>query len=187
MWCLAITIVIYPSVDTSDMKALIVVDYQNDYVTGPLGHKFAKMIENNICDRIEDTLDQKGDVFFLVDSYGTDYEDTLEGKRNPVRHCIRGLPGEELHGKVGDYLNKGHIIRKQTPGSEELYKRIARYDEIEICGLEMNRDILVNAIIAQTSNPKATITIRQNCVASKDSLLGEEAMDILTSLGIVFI
>ncbi len=38
------------------MKALVVVDYQNDYVKGPLGSKYAKLIEGNICARIEEFL-----------------------------------------------------------------------------------------------------------------------------------
>jgi len=169
------------------MKALIVVDYQNDYVTGPMGNKYAKMIEDNICKRIEETLENNGDVFFLMDSYSEDYNSTPEGRKHPVSHCIRGTYGAELHGKVGKYLNRGHILRKTTPGSEELFKRITRYYEVELCGLEMNKDILVNALIVQTANPKANIVIRQNCVAATDSLLGEEAMDILSALNVKLI
>ena len=182
MISLAITIVIYPSVDTSRMKALIVVDYQNDYVTGPMGHKYAKLIEDNICRRIDDTIDLKGDIFFLMDSRNAG--DEAHGREGC---CIRGSFGEEIHGRVGGYINKGYIIRKSTPGSEELFRRMGRYDEIELCGVEMDKDVLVNALIAQTANPKARIVVRQNCVASKDTTLGEEAMDILSSLGIKLI
>ena len=166
------------------MKALLVVDYQNDYVIGPLGSKYAGMIENNICARIEETLGNRNDLYFLVDAFGPDYLDTPEGKKNPVKHCIWGTSGAEVYGKAQAYITKGHVLKKQSPAAHDLVDRLKKYDEIEVCGLETHKDVLANAILARTMNPRARVVIRQNCIASRDSMLAEEATDIMNSLGI---
>ena len=38
------------------MRALVVVDYQNDFVDGALGFEKAKDLEGPICDKIEEYL-----------------------------------------------------------------------------------------------------------------------------------
>ncbi|MBE6521966.1 MAG: cysteine hydrolase [Thermoplasmata archaeon] len=165
------------------MKALVVVDYQNDHVTGPMGGKFIPMIEKNICKRIEDTIKMRGDVYFVLDSFGDSILHNADS-RSVSKYCIRGTTGVEVYGKVGDYLPNGFIIRKTSPGSEELMKKLRLYDEIELCGVETDVDILANAVIARTANPSALVIIRQNCVASRNSELAEEALDILIGLGV---
>ncbi len=167
------------------MKALVVVNYQNDYVVGPMWNKYAEFIEQNICRRIEDYLADRGEVFFVMDSFPQNYLDTPEGRRNPIKHCIRGTPGEDLYGKVKNYSSKGHMIRKEAPGSVELMKKLKSYDQVEICGLETNHGVLANAVLARTVNPNSTVIVRENCVAARDSLLAEEAMHVMESLGIV--
>ncbi|MBP5686143.1 MAG: cysteine hydrolase [Candidatus Methanomethylophilaceae archaeon] len=164
------------------MKALVVVDYQNDHVTGPMGGKFIPMIEKNICKRIEDTIKMRGDVYFVIDSFGDGMLPNVDSKS--TKYCVWGTKGAEIYGKVGDYLSSGYLIRKSSPGSEELMKKLRLYDEIELCGVETDVDILANAIIARTANPSALVIIRQNCVASRNSELAEEALDIMTGLGL---
>lgn len=166
------------------MKAIVVVDYQNDYVVGPMSTRFTQLIEGNICKRIEETLADRGDLYFVIDAFSEDYLYTEEGKRIPINHCIMGTPGAELYGRMNDYLKKGHLIRKQTHGCAEILGKLKIYDVIEVCGVETNTDVLANAIIARTANPNAKVIVRQNCVASRDSLLAEEAVDIMKSLGI---
>jgi len=166
------------------MKALVVIDYQNDYVVGPLSTRFTQMIEGNICQRIEETLSAGGDVYFVMDMFNENYLQTPEGKRNPIKHCIRGTAGQELFGKMNNYVSKAKILRKDTPGCEELFGRLRHYGEIELCGVETDKDIIANAIIARSSNPNARIIVRQNCVASRDSLMADEASDIMRGLGI---
>lgn len=169
------------------MRAIVVVDYQNDYVVGPMSTRFTQLIEGNICKRIEATLAERGDLYFVIDSFGSDYLSTPEGKRVPIKHCIMGTPGTELYGRMNDYSSKGHLIRKQTHGAEELLGKLRMYDEIEICGVETNTDVLANAIVARTANPNAKVVVRQNCVASRDSMLAEEAVDVMRSLGVEII
>jgi nicotinamidase-related amidase len=166
------------------MKALVVVNYQNDYVVGPMSTRFTQMIEGNICKRIEATLEERGSVFFVVDYFTENYLQTSEGKRVPVKHCIRGTAGVELFGKIALYLPRGFLIRKNSPGSKELLDRLKTFEEIEFCGVDTNVDILANAIIARVANPEAVVTIRQNCIATRNSQLAEETLDVMRGLGV---
>ena len=166
------------------MKALVVVDYQNDHVTGSLGCKYAPLIEGNICKRIEDVLMSRGDLFFVIDYFEENFLTAVNGKLKPVNYCVRGSKGAEIYGKVGDYTSKGYIIRKSSPGSDELMRKLGRYDEIELCGVETDVDVLANAVVARTANPGANVIIRQNCVASRNTDLSEFALDIMDGLGI---
>ena len=158
------------------MRAVVVIGYQNDYVSGPRAVGYAKMIEGNICNRIESTLRSGGDLFILMDSYNGDQNDGL---------CIKGTWGAELAGRLNDYESKGHIIQKQKYGSEELVNALLHYNEVEICGLDTNKDILVNAVLLHNAYPKMEITVKKNCIASRDSALAEETADVLTGIGVI--
>lgn len=65
-------------------KILIVVDMQNDFVTGPLGSEAAQVAAKNIAAHIN----EYDTVIFTRDTHGPDYLDTLEGKFLPVPHFI---------------------------------------------------------------------------------------------------
>ncbi len=170
--------------DIPAMKALVVVCYQTDHVTGKLGNRFSRMIEKNIVKRIEEALDYNDSIYFVMDSFDEAFFKTLEGKKYPAKICIRGMPGADLYGKVNDYISEGHMVMKRTYGSDSLMSSLKPYDDIEFCGVDTHKSVLANVILAKSINPKARITVRQNCVADKDSELGEAALNIMESMGI---
>ena len=69
------------------MNLLIVVDMQNDFISGALGTEEAKAIVSNVKEKIENF---SGEVIFTRDTHGEDYLLTREGKNLPISHCIRG-------------------------------------------------------------------------------------------------
>ena len=74
------------------MKLLIVVDYQNDFVNGSLGFKKAEELEQRIVQKIK----EYDNVIFTLDTHYDNYFDTLEGKKLPVKHCIKDNDGHKL-------------------------------------------------------------------------------------------
>ena len=66
-------------------RALIVVDMQNDFVSGVLGTAEARAVEANVVKTI---LDFDGSIYFTLDTHEEDYLTTQEGERLPVKHCI---------------------------------------------------------------------------------------------------
>ena len=77
-------------------KVLIVVDMQNDFITGSLGTKEAQEIVPNIKRKIDEYLKRGDEVFFTYDTHYGNYLDTLEGQMLPVKHCIYKTEGWEI-------------------------------------------------------------------------------------------
>lgn len=166
------------------MRALVVIDYQTDFVTGTLGSQDAVIIGDAISSLISSYLDSGDSVFFTRDTHGPGYLDSREGRLLPVPHCIMGTSGWSIHGKVGELSEdpRCRVIDKPTFGCAELMELLKGYDEIELCGVATNICVIANAVIARTANPEARVFLRRNCVASYDRELGEKALDVMESL-----
>ena len=94
------------------MKALVVVDMQNDFVDGVLGSKEAVAIIDHAVEVIENF---DGKVFYTLDTHGEDYLDTEEGRNLPVVHCVKGSKGWELNPQIQKALESRHAVdRKST-------------------------------------------------------------------------
>lgn len=79
------------------MKTLIVVDMQNDFVTGSLGTKEVVAIVPNVKKKIEKYSNNGDEIIFTRDThYDVDYLNTQEGKKLPVEHCIYASNGWEI-------------------------------------------------------------------------------------------
>ena len=74
-------------------KCLVVVDMQNDFVTGALANPDAEKIVGDINEYVKNF---DGDVFFTRDTHRPNYMETQEGKKLPVPHCIEGTDGWQI-------------------------------------------------------------------------------------------
>lgn len=166
------------------MRALVVVDYQNDFVDGSLGSPGAAAVEDAICARIREYLAAGDPVILTRDTHGPDYLDTLEGRMLPVEHCIRGTRGWEFHGRVAELARDPgcRVVEKRTFGCEALMDILRGFDQVELCGVATNICVTANAVIARTANPDGRVVVRRDCVASYDGDLGAKALEVLASL-----
>ena len=104
------------------IKVLIVVDAQNDFITGTLANKDAQNAIPNIVDKI---LSFDGDAIYLtMDTHYFDYLNTSEGKKLPIEHCIVNTIGwrieDSIYQAVLEKAKQGceiKYIRKNTFGS----------------------------------------------------------------------
>lgn len=166
------------------MRALVVVDYQNDFVDGSLGSEDARSIEDVICQRIESALTDGYKLIFTMDTHRDDYLDTMEGRLLPVRHCIRGTEGHAIYGRVAGYVPDGTVLEKDTFGCLALTDALAGCDEVELCGVATDVCVMANAVIARTACPDARIVVRRSCVASYDRDRHNAALELMPSLQI---
>ena len=134
-------------------QALIVVDYQNDFVDGALGFPKAKELEEPICQKIEQARKEGAEVIFTFDTHGGDYLSTQEGRKLPVPHCMK---------------NSGGCQRQ--------------FDKIELCGVVSNICVFSNAVLLKAALPEAQLVVDARCVASNDDKANEEALDMLQSV-----
>ena len=86
------------------MRALVVVDYQTDFVNGTLGSQDAALIGDAIGSLITSYLDSGDSVFFTRDTHGPDYLETREGRLLPVARGEAAARGalRQGHSRVGD-------------------------------------------------------------------------------------
>lgn len=172
-------------------EALVVVDYQVDFVDGTLGFSGAQALEDGICAEIEGTRSAGNDVIFTFDTHSEsadEYLNTPEGKALPIPHCLRGSKGHALYGKVADCVRPEDArIFKPTFGSEALAALLkARgYTKITFVGLVSNICVISNAILAKTACPNAQVRVLSALTASPDAELHKAALDVMRSVQII--
>lgn len=149
------------------MRILVVVDMQNDFVDGALGTEEAVGIVPAVAERIR-SFD--GRVLYTQDTHESDYLKTLEGKKLPVPHCIRGTEGWELCPQI-KALCKEVPIDKPAFGSVELGRMLKEYDSREkvesvtFVGLCTDICVISNAMIVKAFLPETEIIVDAACCA----------------------
>lgn len=169
-------------------RCLIVVDYQNDFVSGSLGFTEAVALEKKIAAKIDEYHNNRDDVIFTFDTHDKSYLETREGTFLPVEHCIVETTGFELYGEVAKRQNEhDKCFVKSTFGSDKLfdYLRNCEYESIELVGVVSNICVISNAILAKTAQPEVDIIVDAACVASNDKQLNNAALDVMESLQII--
>lgn len=146
---------------------LLVVDMQNDFINGSLGTKEAEEILPKVVEKIKNF---DGEVLFTRDTHEDDYLETQEGKKLPVKHCIKNTFGWEIHKDI-DKLRKTTSIDKVTFGSDELAtsldvkNRNEGIDSITIVGLCTDICVISNALLIKAFLPEVEIIVDSSCCA----------------------
>lgn len=169
-------------------KLLIVVDVQNDFITGTLKNPLAEAKIPNIVKKIKE---HDGIVIATHDTHFNQlqvktawppannaivYEDSYEHKfMNLPAHCIKLTDGWEiqkdvlavLQEKNTDGKHNFYAIDKYTFGYNKFpdYLKDFKFDEIEICGFVSSICVLANAIILRAAYPNMKITVDSSCIA----------------------
>ena len=161
------------------MKALVVVDYQNDFVNGALGFAGAEKLAPVILEKISKTREEGGQVIFTLDTHGDNYLDTAEGRKLPVVHCVDGTEGHRLYGKVAEAVRSEDIvIKKPAFGLPELGELLRKcgFEEVELCGLVTDICVLSNAIIAKAALPESRIVVDGSACGTADPAAHDRAL-----------
>ena len=168
-------------------KCLVVVDFQNEFVSGTLGFPGASDLEPYIVRKIKQYRENNDEIIFTFDTHGEDYMDTQEGKNLPVVHCVKDTEGHKLYGQVANLVQKSDKqFCKNTFGSDELYMYLKTqlFESIELVGLVSHICIISNAILAKTAQPETPITVDANCTASYDNELTQKALEVMMTMQI---
>lgn len=140
------------------MKVLVVVDMQNDFITGPLGTKEAQAIVPRVKEKIRQAVANGNVIIYTRDTHVDYYLNTKEGKKLPVKHCICATPGWRIPDELYPPADYGEIevVNKYTFGSVDLPKVIRPYitgpnfragNEIELVGLCTDICVVSNALL----------------------------------------
>ena len=148
------------------MTLLIVVDMQNDFVTGALGTAEAQAIVPHVNAKIA----AADAVVYTLDTHGEDYLATQEGKRLPVPHCIRDTPGWALEPDIAKECAEGMIsFAKPTFGSAALCEYVRtlaeEIDRVELVGLCTDICVISNALLCKAFCPELPVSVDAACCA----------------------
>ncbi len=153
-------------------KLLIVVDMQNDFITGNLGTKEAESIVANVVSKIKNYRANGDEVIYTRDTHGENYLETEEGNNLPVVHCIKGTWGWELQKDIEIARNQGDkIFDKITFGSIALGEYVSnkmKQDnelEVELVGLCTDICVISNALLVKAYCPEIKVSVDANCCA----------------------
>lgn len=171
-------------------KLLIVVDFQNDFVTGALGFDRAPALEAPIATKISEYRREGQTVAFTFDTHGQDYLQTREGTNLPVVHCLRDSEGWQLFGSIAGMVEPGDkLIYKPAFGSAELfdYLRTSDFESVELVGLVSDICVISNAVLAKAALPEAEVIVDAACTSTADPEKNEAALDVMSGMQIKII
>ncbi len=164
---------------------LIVVDYQNDFVTGSLGFPQAQQLEPALAQKIREYRTRGDEILFTLDTHDATYPDTQEGKNLPIMHTIRDSWGWQLAGAAASLCAPGDVcLEKPCFGAAGLldYLRNRQYASVELAGVVSYLCVLSNVVIVKTALPETPVIVDARCVAGPDNTLHEKALDVMQGL-----
>lgn len=142
-------------------KTLIVVDMQNDFIDMALGTAEAVAIVPKVRQKIQTYVQNGDEVIFTRDTHEENYLDTPEGKKLPVKHCIRWTKGWEI--ADGLYVQGCKIINKPNFGWPHWDREDLQC--VEIIGLCTDICVVSNALIIKAMFPDAQVQVDAACCA----------------------
>ncbi len=150
------------------MKVLVVVDMQNDFIDGALGTLEAVKIVPKVIRKIQEF---DGRVIATRDTHEENYLETQEGKKLPVKHCIRGTKGWEIHPDIQKLISE-EPVDKPTFGSEELGRMLkescdmeGQIESITLVGLCTDICVISNALFLKACLPEVSVIVDASCCA----------------------
>ena len=165
---------------------MIVVDMQKDFIDGSLGTAEAVAIVPRAAERVRAARAAGWTVIATLDTHGEDYLQTAEGRRLPVRHCIRGSEGWRLDARIADALDGCLLLEKPTFGSVRLPALIRDQASdgpltIELIGLCTDICVVSNALLLKAHFPEASVAVRRDCCAGVTPEKHEAALETMRS------
>ena len=166
------------------MKALIVVDMQKDFITGPLGSPEAEAAVPHVIEAIAKYCSSDTILVATRDTHYDNYMKTQEGQKLPVPHCIEGSKGwmydDEvaatimtylpLYGNFDDmYMCDVPYIDKPTFGSIDMlnyfYNIKEPVTEFIVCGVCTDICIVSNCLLLKAAFPEAKVSVIEKACA----------------------
>lgn len=169
---------------------LVIIDMQNDFVTGSLGTKEAEAVVPAV---LQKAADFKGQIIFTQDTHEGDYLSTQEGKHLPVEHCIAHTEGWELVDGLKELQEKrgNTVYRKHTFGSIELASdllsrhRKNQVESIELIGLCTDICIVSNALLLKAHLPEVPVIVDASCCAGVTPEKHKMALEVMESCQVI--
>lgn len=152
----------------------VIVDMQNDFVTGALGTAEARAMSGRLAAEAKQAAESGHALFFTLDTHGDDYLSTREGKKLPVEHCLRGTEGWNLVPEVAAVAEAEDpacpakvLVEKPTFGASELPAAVQKFlteknatvEKFRVYGVCTDICVISNAMLLRAFFPETPIEI----------------------------
>lgn len=161
------------------MRYLIVVDYQNDFVTGALANERAQEMYPRMRECISNF---NGQVIFTKDTHFSNYLETQEGKNLPIPHC-QTPEGKAIYNHLDDEtMERPFYICKNTFGATQFNWFLEdEPEEIIIVGVATNICVISNALMLKALYPETPMKCYANLCAGTSQEAHDAALIIMKS------
>ena len=168
---------------------LIVVDMQNDFITGALGSAEAQAIVPAVSNLV-DTFNPAC-VYFTRDTHDENYLETEEGKNLPVPHCIKGTDGwslipelQEKNDGMLNYINKNSF---GFDGWNKILPDSRAINSITLCGVCTDICVVSNALALKALHPEVPMKVVASCCAGSSVENHDAALAVMKATQIQII
>lgn len=181
------------------MEFLIIVDAQNDFITGKLAVPGAEEVAKNICHELKQT---SAFPIFTQDIHDSgEYALSVEGNHLP-EHCNRNSNGYLLHDELFNIFTRKagyqyYPVRKSTFAymswptifseilqffpDPDLGASSAAITGITLMGFCTDICVLSNAIVLRSLFPNIPIRVKADCCAGSTPELHEAALKVMAA------
>ena len=166
---------------------LIVVDMQNDFISGALGTAEAQAIVPKVVEKVKGFT---GRVIFTRDTHFENYLSTQEGRNLPVPHCIKGSDGWQICAELAPLCTEPPVD-KPTFGSYTLAELLATANirepigSITLVGRCTDICVIANAMVIKAFLPEVTVKVDAACCAGVTPESHKTALDAMRPCQIV--
>lgn len=171
--------------NTKSKKAtLIVIDMQNDFITGALANLDAEKIVDPICELIKGW---KGNVIATRDTHGYDYFHTAEGIKLPIEHCIDGTAGWCIEDRIMRALSKVYgkkiVDKHDTFALNWSFGAIHNdlHGDVYIVGTCTDICVISNALVLKAVYPSKNFIVYENLCAGTTPERHKAAIEVMKS------
>ena len=164
---------------------LVVVDMQNDFVTGALGTKRAQEIVPGIVELVKFFPGRKD---FTKDTHDENYLDTQEGRNLPILHTQIGKWGWDIVPTIKALItDRDLVIQKYGFGSTYFFESIQRcsYKRVWFVGLCTDKCVISNAVAAKVADPEIEVHIIEPLCGGVTKELHDNAINAMAALQMV--
>lgn len=158
------------------MRAVVLVDMQNDFIWGSLANEEAQKKIPLICETIEQLADSETVFIATMDTHDESYAKTQEGMKLPITHCVKNTWGHLIEGDVLDAIcsnsERTIYLQKPTFGSFDLLNTLWELDtecggleDITVFGFCTDICVVTNVALIKTAFPEVPVSVVEDCCA----------------------
>lgn len=182
----------------------VVVDMQNDFITGSLANKEAEAIVEPMAKFLGEVIKDKHNIVVATrDSHGEGYLDTYEGKNLPIVHCLDASPGWQIHDDLinvlrdeknekklhknafvmdKEYFNAGEKLWCEfLIAIDKYYKKVIDFDHIVFMGTCTDICVISNAFSLKAIYPEIDFVIISDLCAGLTVEKHNAALEVMRS------